>query len=65
MSCLWIFVSKFSNNLFRDSLLWDMVYVVVFSIVLIYFGYGSKYELKHWVGVFMTVGVFIYWLVIK
>jgi len=65
MSFLWLFLSKHSVSMIRDSLLWDVIYVVVFTLVLIYFGYGNKYEVKHWIGVGMTTGVFFYWILIK
>jgi uncharacterized membrane protein len=65
MSFLWVFISKHSANLIRDSLLWDVIYVGIFTLVLIYYGYGSKYEIKHWIGVGMTAGIFLYWILIK
>ncbi len=61
---LWAFLSKVTQNLLRDSLIWDVMYFATFSLVLVYFGYGANYQPKHWVGIGMLAASFGYWLVI-
>jgi hypothetical protein len=65
ISSLWVFVSKFSTNLIRDGLIWDIVIGMSFSYVLIHFGHGDSFSLKHWVGVGFAFITFVYWAVIK
>jgi FtsH-binding integral membrane protein len=64
ISSLWVFLSKVTSNFLRDTLIWDVLFAATFSFVLIYFGYGAKYELKHWIGIGLLVASFGYWLVI-
>ncbi len=63
-SLFWAYCSKVTNNLLRDSLIWDVAYVASFSLVLVYFGCAAKYEVKHWVGIGLLAASFGYWLVI-
>jgi len=65
ISSLWALVSKYSTNLIRDGLIWDIVIGLSFSFILIYFGHSANFSLKHWVGVGLAFATFMYWAVIK
>jgi hypothetical protein len=65
VSGLWVLLSKYSTNLLRDGLIWDVLIGMIFTIVFIWMGHTSNFETKHWVGVVATFVVFVYWTIIK
>ena len=65
VSGTWVLLSKVSNNLIRDSLIWDVVIAVVFTLVFVNLGHATNFTTKHWIGVIATLAVFIYWSAIK
>ncbi len=65
ISIWWVLLAKYSTNLLRDALIWDVVIALIYSITFIVMGHGANFTLKHWIGLAMTLGVFIYWSVIK
>ncbi len=65
ISILWVLLAKYSTSLLRDGLIWDVLIALVYSIIFIWMGHGSTFTLKHWIGLGLTFGVFLYWTVIK
>ena len=64
VSSNWALMSKYSNSIIRDGLLWDVVMAGTFCLVFIILGHSTGFTLKHWIGVVATFAVFIYWSVI-
>jgi NhaP-type Na+/H+ or K+/H+ antiporter len=65
LSGLWAAMSKYSNNMIRDSLIWDVVAAMVFSLIFIFMGHSVNFTIKHWIGILATFAVFVYWSLIK
>jgi hypothetical protein len=65
ISVLWVLLAKYSTSLLRDGLIWDVLIALVYSIIFVTMGHGSDFTLKHWIGLGLTFGVFLYWTVIK
>jgi phosphatidylglycerophosphatase A len=61
VSGLWVVLAKYSNNLIRDGLIWDVIIGMVFSLVFVWYGHANDFALKHWIGVVATFIVFVYW----
>lgn len=65
VSLSWVLLSKYSSNLLRDSFIWDLIIVAVFTIVFILMGHGEHFTLEHWIAAVMTIVVFIYWSLLR
>ncbi len=64
VSTSWALLSKYSANIIRDGLLWDVIVAMIYCLVFIILGHATNFGVKHWIGVVITFGVFIYWSVI-
>ena len=65
VSYLWVLLSRCSTNLIRDGLIWDIIVSGIFTILLVLLGHGQHFTLKHWIAVALTIGVFLYWGMLK
>lgn len=65
VSYLWVLLSRYSTNLLRDGLIWDVLIAAIFTVIFIIMGHAQHFTLKHWIAVAMTIGVFIYWGLLK
>ena len=52
---LWTLVSKKSDNLIFDNVLYDVVLTTVYVLVFMYLGCGETFSVLNWVGVAVVV----------
>jgi len=64
VSFTWAMMTKYSTNVIRDGLIWDVIVAMIYCLVFIILGHASNFGLRHWIGVVATLAVFIYWSLI-
>lgn len=52
---VWVWVTKISQNLLFDSMLFDVVMMVTFSVCLILLKCGEFFTFLNWVGLILTM----------
>ena len=53
--CLWSFISKLSDNLILDNILFDTALSTTYVIVFIYLGCGETFSVLNWIGVLIVL----------
>ena len=61
---LWILLMKYSHNIVRDSLIWDIIMAMCFSVVFIFMGHAEHFALRHWIGFGLASITFLYWAIV-
>lgn len=51
----WILVSRVSNNLLFDGMLYDNIMFLTYVFTLLYLGAGDKFVLHQWAGLGMVI----------
>jgi len=64
VSLTWAIMTKYSTNLIRDGLIWDIIVAMIYCLVFVILGHAANFGLRHWIGVVATLAVFIYWSLI-
>jgi len=52
---IWPLVSKYSNRLFFDAVLFDIIIVFSFLFGMILFGAGQEFKIHQWLGVTLAI----------
>ena len=47
---IWAIITKFSPNILRDAVMYDVTIFLAFAVVMIFLGAGSTFTLIQWIG---------------
>lgn len=54
-SLIWVWVTKISKNLIFDSILYDTILVITFTLSFVFLKYGQFFTILNWIGVILAI----------
>jgi hypothetical protein len=52
---LWPIITRYSSNIIRDGILFDIIAVTMFYFTVVFMGGASKFTAVQWVGTFVAI----------